>query len=193
MAATAEGQPAQRACCQRMPAPTLTLAVERQYATNSVYDLDATWQSDLGRDFHLAELRGKPVVISMFFATCQGVCIITKDDMKTVEESLPAKVRAQTAFVLVTLDPEHDSVTSLKNYRITQELSPERWHLLRGSAADTARLATMLGIGYGVDKSGLFRHSTDIIVLDPAGKIVSWQDGVHADLDKTAGSVKALL
>lgn len=167
------------------------MAGRASYSTNSIYDLRAVWQDANGKDFRLSELEGRPVVISMFFATCQGVCIITRDDMKTVEESLPTQVRNKTAFVLVTLDPKRDSATDLKNYEVSQDLSPERWHLLRGSAADTARLATLLGIGYGIDKSGLFRHSTDVIVLDETGKIVSWQDGVHADLAKTAKIVES--
>lgn len=171
----------------------MPMAGAPDYSTNSIYDLDAVWQDDNGKEFRLSELRGQPVVISMFFATCQGVCIITKDDMKTVEESLPTKARNHTAFVLVTLDPVRDSAADLKDYEIAQSLSPKRWHLLRGSAADTARLATQLGIGYGVDKTGLFRHSTDVIVLDKSGKIISWQDGVHADLAKTAKVVAAAM
>jgi protein SCO1/2 len=158
----------------------------------SIYDLDAQWQDENGRDFKLAELRGQPAVISMFFATCQGVCVITKNDMKTVEASLPAGVRKHTAFVLVTLDPEHDSAADLKDYFDTQGLATSRWRLLRGSPADTARLAKLLGIGYGLDSSHLFRHSSEIIVLDKTGEIISSQDGIHADLNKTVNTLVAI-
>jgi len=189
MAMTLVGcQSPQKPCC-RMP---MTAVNGRDYFTNSIYDLNLVWQDDNGQEFRLSELSGRPAVISMFFATCAGVCIITKEDMKTVEASLPSKVRDQTVFVLVTLDPTHDSAADLSNYRIAQSLSAARWRLLRGSPADTARLATSLGIGYGRDKSGLFRHSSQVVVLDRAGKIILWQDGVHADLAKTVRTVVAL-
>jgi protein SCO1/2 len=184
-------QTPERPCCQKMQKATAgddTLP----HATNSIYDLSAVWQDDQGRNFRLSELRGHPVVISMFFATCEGVCLITRDDMKTIESSAPAAVRNRTTFVLITLDPDHDTATELQDYRVAQGLSPERWRLLRGSNADTARLATMLGIGYGLDRSGLFRHSSTIIVLDDSGKIVSWQDGVHADLTKPVQTLARL-
>jgi protein SCO1/2 len=178
-----------RACCRK---PVAMPETGNNYATNSIYDLNAGWQDDNGQDFHLSELSGRPVVISMFFATCAGVCIITKDDMKTVEASLPAEVRDQTVFVLVTLDPARDSAADLKDYRGAEGLARARWRLLRGSPADTARLATALGIGYGRDHSGLFRHSSQVAVLNAAGKIVLRQDGIHADLAKTVAAIVAL-
>lgn len=177
-----------KSCCQS----TLPPADVTGISNRSIYDLEANWQDENGKNFQLAQLRGRPAVISMFFATCQGVCLITKDDMKTVEASLPSDTRKHTTFVLVTLDPEHDSISDLKDYRNTQGLTANRWRLLRGSAADTARLATLLGIGYGLDNSHLFRHSSEIIVLDKAGKIVSCQNGIHADLNKTVKTLVAL-
>jgi len=70
-----------------------------------------------------------------------------------------------------------------------QGLSGQRWRLLRGSPAATAALAAQLGIGYGRDSSGRFKHSSEITVLDEAGKIIQQLDGIHADL---AATVKAL-
>lgn len=158
-------------------------------ASNVLVDARATWQQDNGQPFQLASLRGHPVVIAMFYATCEGVCVITKNDLKAIEASLPAAVAAQTAFVLVTLDPDHDSPAALKKYRLAQGLSTVHWRLLRGSTKDTAQLATALGIGFGRDQAGLLRHSSQLVVLDEAGQIVERQEGIQADL---AAVVQAL-
>ena len=155
----------------------------------AIFDSPTAWQDDAGRDFHFAELRGHPVVLSMFYASCEGVCVITKNDLQAIEASLPAAVRERTLFVLVTLAPDRDGPAALKKYRLDQGLSEKRWRLLRGPAADTAHLATALAVGYGRDGAGLFRHSSEITVLDPAGKILLQQDGLHADL---AAMVRAL-
>jgi protein SCO1/2 len=109
--------------------------------------------------------------------------------MQAVEASLPPAVRNRTVFVLVTLAPDRDTAAVLKQYRIEQGLSGQRWRLLRGSPAATAALAAQLGIGYGRDSSGRFKHSSEITVLDAAGNIVQQQDGIHADL---AVTIKAL-
>jgi protein SCO1/2 len=150
---------------------------------------DAVWQDDHGNNFHFAALRGQPVVIAMFFASCAGVCVITRNDMQAVEASLPAALRDRTLFILVTLAPDRDTAAVLKQYRLENGLAEKRWRLLRGSTAATAELAAALGVGYGRDAAGLFRHSSEITVLDETGNIVLQQDGIHADL---AATVKVL-
>ena len=171
-----------RTCCQMpmadMPASTGTSVA----ATATPLDSPAVWQDDAGKKFQLAELRGHPVVISMFYASCEGLCVITRNDMQAVEASLPAAVRDRTIFVLVTLAPDRDTAAVLKQYRIEQGLAEKRWRLLRGSTAATAALAAQIHVGYGLDAAGFFRHSSEITVLDESGKIVQQQDGIHADL-----------
>lgn len=154
-----------------------------------VLELPGEWQDDSGKNFKLAELRGRPVLISMFYASCEGVCVVTRNDMKAVEASLPPDVRERTTFVLVTLAPERDGPAQLKQYRADFGLPKSRWRLLRGSAEDTAALAARLGIGFGRDTAGLFRHSSELTVLDAAGNIVLQQDGIHADLSATVKAV----
>lgn len=172
-----------RACCQiaLAPAPAAT--------GKTFLESDSVWQDDHGKNFRFAELRGQPAVIAMFFASCEGVCVITRNDMQAVEASLPAPLRERTVFILVTLAPDRDTAAVLNQYRIENGLSEKRWRLLRGSAAATAAVAAQLDVGYGRDASGLFRHSSEITVLDDMGKIVQQQDGIHADL---AATVKVL-
>jgi protein SCO1/2 len=179
-------QSTEMSCCRLKTADAGPTASDK-----SIFGLDSVWQDDGGKDFQLAELRGRPVVISMFFATCEGVCVITKDDMKAVEASLPAALRERTAFVLVTLAPDTDTPAALRTYRVEQGLSENRWRLLRGSPTATAQLATQLGIGYGRDSSGRFKHSSEVTVLDAAGKIIFRQDGIHADLAKSVQAIES--
>lgn len=151
------------------------------------------WQDDTGNSVTLAALRGRPVLISMYYASCDGVCVITRNDMKAVEASLPAEVRDQITFVLVTLAPERDGLAELKQFRSEHGLAENRWRLWRGSPAATAALAARLGIGYGRDQSGLFRHASQLTVLDAAGNILLQQDGIHADLTATVKVLAAAI
>ncbi len=165
------------ACC------SAHAAAAAEGTKGSVYDLAAKWEDDSGKNLRLSDLRGRPVVLSMFYARCQGICVITRDDMQAIEASLSAKARARAQFVLVSLDPQRDTPDALRAYRAQEELPAERWRLLRGDTKTTAQLAGLLGINYGRDGSGRFIHSSQIVVLDEAGKIISSQDGVHADLE----------
>ena len=175
-----------KSCCGNHAAAAVASAPR-----GAVLDLAGDWQTDAGTPLALAQLRGRPAVISMFYASCEGICVITKDDMKAVEASLPAAARERTTFVLVTLAPDLDSAAVLKKYRTDHGLSEKNWVLLRGSPATTAALAAQLGIGFGRDQSGLFRHASVLTVLDDAGNILLQQDGIHADLTATVAAVVA--
>ena len=165
-------------CCRGSAAA----ALPGEATTGSVYELGTRWEDDAGRKLSLSELRGRPVVISMFYAACQGVCVVTRDDLRAIEASLPAALRSEVRFVLVTLDARHDTVSALRAYRSQEELPHERWRLLRGDADSTTKLARLLGIGFGRDALGRFVHASRIVILDASGKIIHRQDGIHADL-----------
>jgi protein SCO1/2 len=149
---------------------------------DSVAGISAEWETDAGRQIKLSDLNGRVRVISMFYATCQGVCVTTREDMQQIEASLSPAARQRVGFVLVTLDPARDTDASLKTYRRTENLSARRWTLLRGDEAATAKLAGLLGVSAGRDACGRFIHSSELIVLDASGRILQRHSGLHANL-----------
>lgn len=149
---------------------------------HSVGELGGWWETDDGAEIRLSGLAGRVRLISMFYSTCQGVCLLTSREMREIEATLPPAVRERVGFVLVTLDPTHDRVPVLRSYRRDQGLSPARWTLLRGGAAETDRLAALLGIIAGRDASGRFVHSSELVILDEGSRIVHRHPGAGADL-----------
>ena len=63
------------------------------FSKESIYQLDGKFTDDSGRPFALGELRGRPVVLDLFFASCGYACPLTITDMKALREKLPATVR----------------------------------------------------------------------------------------------------
>ena len=172
------------ACCQ---SPTVaTNAVE---TGGSIADLPTEWETDSGKKIKLSDLNGRVRVISMFYATCQGVCVITRQAMQQIEASLSPTARRNIDFVLVTLDPVRDTDADLRTYRLSENLSPRRWTLLRGGDAATSKLAELLGVSAGRDASGRFIHSSELVLLDQSGRIIDRYSGPHADL---SGIVKKI-
>jgi protein SCO1/2 len=178
------GCASEKSCCRsdKGPAPATTVGQQ-------ILDTPGRWKNDAGKDFDLTSLRGQPVVISMFYASCEGICLVTRDDMRDVEASLPESVRARAKFVLVTLAPDIDTASVLKQYRRDNGLSEKNWIFLRGSKPATAELASRLGIAYWRDGARFFRHTSEITVLDESGKTVLQQDGIHANLAQTVQAV----
>jgi protein SCO1/2 len=156
----------------------------------SICDLDAVWERDAGGKVTLAELNGRVRVVAMFYAACQGACVITRQDMQQIEASLSPAVRERVEFVLVTLDPARDTIPVLRSYRRAECLSSARWTLLRGDVTATSRLAALLGVAAGPDSSGRFVHSSELVVVDESGRILHRHEGWRADLPRIAREIR---
>jgi protein SCO1 len=168
-------------CTEEKPAAPL--------AARSLYQLDATWTSDEGQPVKLATLRGQPVVLAMFFATCEYACPVLVHDMQRLRELLPAGLREQARFVLVTFDVERDTTAALKAYRERAGLDANTWTLLRADADTVQDLAMLLGVKYKQDARGQFSHSNLITVLNAEGEIVHQRAGLMGDMSDAAKAV----
>jgi len=171
-------------CCAAAAAAAPALS------SRSVYQLDASWTTDAGRSFQLAALRGRPVVLAMFFTSCGYACPRIVADMTQIQQNLPAAVRDQARFVLVSFDDQRDTVAALQAYREAHGLNAS-WVLLRGAPDDIRELAAVLGVKYKRDAAGMFQHSNLITVLNPEGEIVHQRAGLEGGLAEAGRAVVA--
>lgn len=138
---------------------------------NSVYQLPVTLTDQDNRSFELAARRGQPMVISMFYTSCQFVCPMLIETIRATTERLSADERAHLSSMLVSFDPERDSVDVLKSVAAKRGLDSS-WTLARTDAASVRKLAATLGIQYRLLSDGEFNHSTVLILLDGQGRVV---------------------
>ncbi len=176
--------PAKDACC----APMATAAFSKQ----SLYQLDASFTDDSGRPVTLGELRGRPVVLNMFFASCGYACPLTVTDMQAIRDRLPAEVRAQARFVLVSFDVARDTPAALNQYRAQRGLDAS-WTLLHGDDSAVRELAALLGVKYKQEAGGMFSHSNIVTVLNPEGEIAHQRIGLKGGLEAAAQALVATL
>jgi protein SCO1/2 len=154
----------------------------------SLYQLEAAWTSDAGAPLRLASLRGKPVLLTMFFAQCEYACPVLVHDMKRLLAALPESVRGEVQLVLVSFDTARDTPAALRAFRERMNLNAQ-WTLLRGAAADVQELAMLLGVKFKQDVRGQFAHSNLITVLDAEGEVVHQHAGLHGDVSAAARAI----
>jgi protein SCO1/2 len=190
-------EPAKPACCAAGSTPAKetvkkSCCAEEQstapLSTRSLYQLEATWTNDAGQPVQLAVLRGRPVVLAMFFANCEYACPIIVDDMKRLGASLPKDVLEKAQFVLVSFDTARDTPAALKAYRERMNLG-DAWTLLCGDAANVQELAMLLGVKFKQDARGQFSHSNLITVLNSEGEIAHQRAGLMGDVSEAAKAV----
>jgi len=140
--------------------------------SQSIYHLPVSFVDQDGNTFDLASRRGKPMIVSMFYTSCQFVCPMLIETVQLIGQKLTAEERAQLKTLLVTFDPAHDNVAALKGVADKRNLDSAHWTLARTDASNVRKLAASLGIQYRQLPDGDFNHSTVLILLDDQGRIV---------------------
>ncbi|HVJ15034.1 MAG TPA: SCO family protein [Polyangiaceae bacterium] len=146
-----------------------------------LYDLRLTLSAHDGRQVGLAEFRGHPVLISMFYGSCAYACPTLLSDVKRIERQLPTATREELRVLLVSFDAANDTPARLTELVAAHGLDARRWLLTRASDSDALTLAAALGIKYRKLPAGGFNHTSLITLLAPDGKIVAQSEGLNRD------------
>lgn len=149
----------------------------------SLFQIDSEWTNQSGRTMKLTELRGHPVVIAMVYMTCPFLCPTITSDIQRIEKELPAKVKNNVRFVLISFDPDRDTPEKMQAFMKKRNLHPDRWILLTSAKPSALReIAGVLNFKFQKIEKGEFSHSYIISVLDPEGRIALRIEGANQDL-----------
>ena len=170
----------------RQPAAKDTTAADARPFTgpvsdSSIYALDLTLTDQNGREQRFASLRGRIVVAALFYTRCKSACPRLTEDLKAIEQRLPAAERNRVRFALFSLDPARDSPEALRAFAEKHRLDPARWTLFSAGEDGVRDLAAVLGVRYRADGGGEFAHSSIVFLIDREGVIRHRQVGVGAD------------
>ncbi|MBI2516231.1 MAG: SCO family protein [Opitutae bacterium] len=187
-----EKQPAPKkdACCADQPVVSPASEGGQSFTKESLYQSDATFTDDTGKAFALGSLRGRPVVLDLFFASCGYACPLTVTDLLALQDRLPAELRGRAVFVLVSFDVARDTTEVLAKYRAQRGLDGQ-WILLRGSDDSVRELAALVGVKFKQEADGAFSHSNLFTVLNREGEIVHQRLGLKGGLDEAAAALAA--
>ena len=182
---------AEKSCCQPSSDPTETQkSASVTFSSDSLYQTDATFTDDSGKNFSLSALRGRPVVLNMFFASCGYACPLTVTDLLAIQSRLPAELLSKALFVLVSFDVDRDTPAALAQFRILRSLDTQ-WVLLHGDNDSVRELAALLGVKYKKEADGAFSHSNLVTILNPEGEIVHQRTGLQGGLDQATAALVA--
>ena len=139
--------------------------------TDSVYRLDVPLVDQDGNGQHLADRRGKLLVVGMFYTSCHNVCPLIVDTMLATERALATNGSGGVDVLFVSFDAGRDDPIALRRTADSRKLDAHRWTLARTEPADVRKLAAVLGIQYRALPDGEFNHTTAVILVDADGRI----------------------
>ncbi|MBN8923984.1 MAG: SCO family protein [Rhodanobacter sp. 68-29] len=140
---------------------------------DSVYNLKVQLTDQDGHRQLLSERRGRPQLVTMFYGSCQMVCPMIIDSMRATRKALDPAERARIDLLAVSFDPARDSVAALHDYAAKRQLDAPAWTLARAEPAEVRQLSGVLGLQYRQLPDGEFNHSSELILLDADGRIVT--------------------
>jgi protein SCO1/2 len=138
---------------------------------NSIYHLEASLTNQAGQTHGLDVYRGHPVLITMFYASCPAVCPLILDTLRATEKELPLEQRADLRVLMISIDPERDSVDALRKLAEQRRVDTSRWTLARVDSSEVRTIAALLNVQYRKLPGGEYNHSTVITLLTPSGEI----------------------
>jgi len=182
-------------CCDAHAAPhaTTIAATDSTLDGASLYQIDGAFTDQDGHAFALSSLRGSPVLVALFYASCTTVCPLIVSELQRIEAALPETDRAGVRVLLVTFDAERDTPERLRAFAAERGIPTPRWTLVRADDASVRELAMALGVQYRRIAGGDFVHSALVTLLDREGRIATQLDGVEARIDPLVARLRDLL
>lgn len=180
---------------------TTTTTVTTQKNNNafsdlSIYNLPEVWTTQNGDDIALKELKGNVLVVVMIYTSCKTACPILIKDMREIRKQVDTQI-PKTAkgvkYLLVSIDPETDTPEHLKAFAKENNMDDDQWLFLRSNEEQTREFAAVLAVNYKQISPVDFSHSNIISVFNKKGELVSQQEGLGIDYEKTVTEVKKQL
>lgn len=138
----------------------------------SIYELAKPLRAASGDTIELDVLRGSPVLVAMFYASCPVACPVLVQEIGLALEEIG---RDDVRVLLISFDPARDTPEKLRGV-IERHRLDARWTVASASDSDAREIAAVLGIKYRKLANGEFYHGATIVALDEQGRPIARTD-----------------
>ncbi|MDZ4731025.1 MAG: SCO family protein [Xanthomonadales bacterium] len=146
-----------------------------------------------GMSFPLADLRGKPVIISMIFTSCHHVCpAITRHLATAVRNARDALGEDSFQVLTIGFDTPNDTPTAMASFARQQKVHDTDWWFLSADQNTMQQLTNNLGFSYFPTPRG-FDHVNQITLVDREGVIYRQVYGADFELPALVEPLKELV
>jgi protein SCO1 len=153
------------------PVPAVSMSAAGSYVATNTADClpDILLLDQYGRTVPLASLKGRPVLIDFFYATCPNVCPRLTAKFASIADRLGSELGSKVTIVSITLDPENDHPGDLLKYAKTHEADRAGWVFLTGKPEQIDAVLNIFHLKRERDKNGMIMHVAMGFLLGPDG------------------------
>ncbi|MFN8439514.1 MAG: SCO family protein [Caldilineaceae bacterium] len=156
---------------------------------------DFSLSGDDGTQFHLADLRGKYILLTFGYTSCPDVCPTTLAMLRLTREKLEIG-KGQMAVVFISVDPERDTSEKVRNYAT---LFADDFIGVTGHSDEIDQAVKQFGATYRIDKGQVtlntgyeVSHSAYVYVVDPEFRL-RMAIPFGAQINEIVGDLQAIL
>jgi protein SCO1/2 len=117
----------------------------------------------------LSGQKGKVLLVSFVFTTCNGSCPATTHRMASVQQELKRLglwKSGDVQFLSITLDPDRDTSDALQRYMRLYDLDGVGWSFLTGPPSEVTKTFTSWGMWAKAAANGQLDHPSRIFLVD---------------------------
>jgi protein SCO1/2 len=152
-----------------------------------VIDLEPyTFTDESGKKIALKELFDRPVVLTLVYFRCPGICTPLLNDLAHAVDLCDLKPGEDYRLVTVSFDPGDTSDLAFNKKKTLlatmkeKEVPPDSWRFLTGDEDNIKRLTEAVGFRYKKDKNQVdYVHAGVVTFLAANGKIVRYLHGTE--------------
>lgn len=154
-----------------------------------------TYTRENGKIITENDVKGKYVLVGFFFSRCAGICPMVTANLKRISEKIPDQ--KDLVLMSISIDPAHDQIAELKEFKSRFDGSKANWMFLTGKkdeiydmARKTFNADVIVRQKKDVDD---FVHTENIYLLDKD----SYLRGIYrakglGDIDRLVNDLKML-
>jgi protein SCO1/2 len=135
---------------------------------------DFTLTTQDGAKLSSSDLKGKILLVSFIFTTCNGTCPATTHRMSQIQEELKTRnlfKDGRMQLLSISLDPARDTPEVLRGYMKLYDADPSHWTFLTGPPDQVASVVKSWDMWAKPAANGQLDHPSRIFLIDTQYRI----------------------
>ncbi|MGA3160623.1 MAG: SCO family protein [Terracidiphilus sp.] len=163
---------------------------------------DFNMRNQDGRPIHLAQFKGKALVITFIYTRCPlpEFCPRVTRNFATLEKMMAAipGLYARSNLLSISFDPEHDTPERLRAYGVTYMGSDAQkafahWEFAVPEKPVLAEMARFFDLGMTENTDTTITHTLSTTLIGPDGKVVRFYPGNEWTPEQVLADVKQIV
>lgn len=157
----------------------------------NAYAVPTTWRTEADRQVTLDSFKGDQVVLAFVYTSCPGSCPLTTAKLKKLDAAL-TKAGKKPRFVVLSLDPEHDTPKAVADYRARFKLvGKKNWNVLVAPEEELRKITLLLDFRYSKNPDTQdILHDNKVFLLSEDGDLLDTMPSLDDAFADFAARVK---